>query len=175
MGRSAVEVAHTPLWSSLWHFERWSARFRGRLSVALLARRIQFLQLLRSLRLFNLNINMPMPNLVNNLLNVNPPTPAAHLVFVSSCLGRFVAPCRSAEAAARFGANGFFQSLQAELAPHNVTVSMVYPSLRFNLTKSNNNNNNNLDLGSLILEHVLLRRGQRVVRRHVLEELAVPQ
>lgn len=52
---------------------------------------------------------------------------AGHMVVVSSLLGKFGAPSRSAYCASKHALIGFFDSLRAETAPQGITVTMICP------------------------------------------------
>ncbi|XP_038064236.1 dehydrogenase/reductase SDR family protein 7-like [Patiria miniata] len=53
---------------------------------------------------------------------------SGHIVAVSSVQGKIAIPYRSAYAASKHAMNAFFDSLRAEVAQHNVCVTVVSPS-----------------------------------------------
>ncbi len=50
-----------------------------------------------------------------------------HIVVVSSVVGKFGFPLRSAYAAAKHALHGFFESLRSEIAPRNINITLVCP------------------------------------------------
>lgn len=50
-----------------------------------------------------------------------------HLVFVSSIAGRIGAPLEAAYSASKFAVTGLAEALSAEVAPHDIGVSTIYP------------------------------------------------
>jgi short-subunit dehydrogenase len=52
---------------------------------------------------------------------------AGHIVVVSSLLGKFAAPARSAYCASKHALHGFFDALRAEIHADGVAVTMVCP------------------------------------------------
>jgi short-subunit dehydrogenase len=58
-----------------------------------------------------------------------------HLVVVSSVVGYFGTPMRSAYAASKHALHGFFESLRAEESGHNIRVTMICPGyIRTNIS-----------------------------------------
>lgn len=52
---------------------------------------------------------------------------SGHIVVVSSIMGKFGAPLRSAYAASKHALQGYFDSLRAEVHVHNIKVTLVCP------------------------------------------------
>ncbi|TRX70237.1 SDR family oxidoreductase [Carboxylicivirga sp. M1479] len=61
---------------------------------------------------------------------------SGHVVAVSSIVGKFGFPLRSAYAASKHAIQGFFESLDAELSAHNINVTIVSPGrIQTNISK----------------------------------------
>lgn len=78
---------------------------------------------------------------------------SGHIACVSSIVGKFGFPLRSAYSASKHALHGFFESLRAENKAHNIKVSLVIPG-RINTAISNN------ALGKDGLKHGVLDDGQ---------------
>jgi len=50
-----------------------------------------------------------------------------HIIVISSLMGKFASPLRSAYAASKHGLHGFFDALRMELADYNIKILMVCP------------------------------------------------
>ncbi|PID93875.1 MAG: short chain dehydrogenase [Bacteroidetes bacterium] len=60
-----------------------------------------------------------------------------HLVAISSIVGKFGFPLRSAYAASKHAIKGFFESLKAEEYAHKIRVTLVYPGfIRTNISRN---------------------------------------
>nr|QHA94761.1 retinaldehyde anabolism [Holothuria glaberrima] len=52
---------------------------------------------------------------------------SGHIVNMSSVAGKLCAPCSTAYSASKFGMNGFFDTLRAEVHYHNIVITNVCP------------------------------------------------